>query len=219
MMARRRRTAGARAGPATNPLFNAFFEATQQAGYPPTDDVNGYRQEGFAKFDRNIHLGRRLSAARAYLHPVMDRANLCVLTRAFVSRVQFEGSRAVGVEYRQAGGPIEVARAGEVILCAGAINSPQLMQLSGVGNAEWLRPLGIDVVANLPGVGANLQDHLEVYVQFAAKQPVSVDPGIGWLRKLGVGAQWLFQRKGIGATNHFGVAASAAATTMSTIRT
>ncbi len=190
-------------GPATNPLFDAFFEATQQAGYPPTDDVNGYRQEGFAKFDRNIHRGRRYSAARAYLHPVMDRTNLTVLTRAFVSRVLFEGKRAVGVEYRQAGGSLEVARAGEVILCGGAINSPQLLQLSGVGNAEWLKPLGIETVAHLPGVGSNLQDHLEVYVQFAAKQPVSVDPGIGWLRKLGVGAEWLLLRQGIGATNHF----------------
>jgi choline dehydrogenase len=133
----------------------------------------------------------------------MDRTNLKVLARAFVSRVLFDGRRAVGVEYRQAGGSAEVAKAGEVILCGGAINSPQLLQLSGVGNAEWLQPLGIDVVANLPGVGSNLQDHLEVYVQFAAKQPVSVNPGIGWLRKLGVGAEWLFLRSGMGATNHF----------------
>src|SRR5207237_7283072 len=118
-------------GPATSPLFRAFFEAVQQAGYALTDDVNGYRQEGFAKFDRNIHRGRRLSAARAYLHPAMKRPNLEVRTRAFVTRVVFEGKRAVGVEVD---GKME--RAGEVILCGGAINSPQLLQLSGVGNAR-----------------------------------------------------------------------------------
>ena len=190
-------------GPATNPLFGAFFAAARQAGYPPTDDVNGYRQEGFAKFDRNIHCGRRLSAARAYLHPVMGRGNLTVRTLAHATRVVFDGQRAVGVEYLQAGRGKHSVRCGEVILCGGAINSPQLLQLSGVGSADLLRPLGIDVVADLPGVGANLQDHLEVYVQFANRQPVSVDPGIGWVKRLGVGAQWLFQRKGIGATNHF----------------
>jgi len=190
-------------GPATNPLFGAFFAATRQAGYPPTDDVNGYRQEGFARFDRNIHRGRRLSAARAYLHPVMGRRNLTVRTLACATRVMFDGRRAVGVEYVQAGRGKKSVRCGEVILCGGAINTPQLLQLSGVGSAGLLRPLGIDVVADLPGVGANLQDHLEVYVQFANKQPVSVDPGIGWVKRLGVGAQWLFQRKGIGATNHF----------------
>jgi len=191
-------------GPATNPLFGAFFAAAQQAGYPPTDDVNGYRQEGFAKFDRNIWRGRRVSAARAYLHPVMHRANLHVRTLAHVTRVLFQGKRAVGVEFVQGGRHSKVVRAGEVILCGGAINTPQLLQLSGVGSAEWLRPLGIDVVADLPGVGANLQDHLEVYVQHSNKLPgTSVDPGISWPRRLGVGAQWLFLRKGIGATNHF----------------
>ena len=110
-------------GPATNPLFGAFFEAAQQAGYPLTDDVNGYRQEGFARFDRNVHRGRRLSAARAYLHPVMSRPNLTVRTLALTTRIVFEGNRAVGVEYRQAGRQHTV-RAGEVILCGGAINSP-----------------------------------------------------------------------------------------------
>src|SRR6476469_3624669 len=120
-------------GPAENPLFGAFFDAVQQAGYPLTDDVNGFRQEGFAKFDRNIRRGRRLSAARAYLHPVMDRPNLTVMTRAFVTRVLFEGRRAFGVEYRVRGGAVKRALGGEVILAGGAINSPQLLQLSGVG--------------------------------------------------------------------------------------
>jgi choline dehydrogenase len=190
-------------GPATNPLFDAFFRAAEEAGYPRTDDVNGYRQEGFARFDRNVHRGRRLSAARAYLHPVMHRPNLTVLTLSFATRVLFEGKRAVGVEYAQKGRGTRIVRAGEVILCGGAINTPQLLQLSGVGNAAWLQPLGVDVVTDLPGVGANLQDHLEVYVQFACRQPVAVDPHISWLRKLGVGAEWLFKRTGIGATNHF----------------
>ena len=190
-------------GPATNPLFGAFFEAAQQAGYPLTDDVNGYRQEGFAKFDRNIHKGRRLSAARAYLHPVMNRKNLDVETLAHATKVVFEGKRAVGVEYVRAGRLKRSVRAGEVILCGGAINTPQLLQLSGVGDAGHLQSLGIDVVADLPGVGANLQDHLEVYIQYASKLPVSIAPGLAWWKRPGIGAQWLFQRKGLGATNHF----------------
>ena len=126
-------------GPATNPLFEAFFTAGEQAGYPRTDDVNGYRQEGFAKFDRNIRNGRRLSAARAYLHPVMNRPNLEVITRAFVERVVFDGKRAVGVEYRHCSAPAKRVNAGQVVLCGGAINSPQLLQLSGVGNAADLQ--------------------------------------------------------------------------------
>jgi len=190
-------------GPATNPLFGAFFEAVQEAGYPLTDDVNGYRQEGFAPFDRNVHRGRRLSAARAYLHPVMDRKNLRVETLAFTRRILFEGRRAVGVEYSRAGRKPQRVYAREVILCGGAINSPQLLQLSGVGNADDLSSLGIDVVADLPGVGQNLQDHLEVYIQYASKLPVSIAPGLKWRNRPKLGAQWLFLRKGLGATNHF----------------
>jgi choline dehydrogenase len=185
-------------GPAASPLFDAFFEAVQQAGYALTGDVNGQRQEGFAAFDRTIHRGRRVSAARAYLHPAMSRPNLEVRTRAFVNRVVFEGTRAVGVDV---GG--EVIRAGEVVLCGGAFNSPQLLQLSGVGNAAELEKLGVRIVADLPGVGENLQDHLEVYVQHTATQPVSVQPSVKkWKRPL-IGAQWLFLRSGPGATNHF----------------
>lgn len=185
-------------GPAKNPLFTAFFDAVQQAGYPLTDDVNGYRQEGFAPFDRNLRRGRRLSAARAYLHPVMDRPNLTVKTRAFVTKILFEGKRAVGVEFDG-----KRVRAGEVILCGGAINSPQLLQLSGVGDADHLKAHGVDVVHDLPGVGENLQDHLEVYIQYACKQPVSMQPAMKWINRPMVGAQWLFLRKGPGATNHF----------------
>jgi choline dehydrogenase len=188
-------------GPATNPLFTAFFEAAQEAGHELTDDVNGFRQEGFAAFDRNIHRGRRLSASQAYLHPVMDRPNLEVRTRVLVTRVVFDGNRATGVEYSK-GGKSERVSAGEVILCGGAFNSPQLLQLSGVGNARELEALGIDVVHDLPGVGENLQDHLEVYIQHAAKQPVSVQPWTAMWRRPLVWLMWLF-RRGPGATNHF----------------
>jgi choline dehydrogenase len=189
-------------GPATNPLFGAFFDATVQAGYPRTEDVNGYRQEGFAPFDRNLRRGRRLSAARAYLHPVMSRPNLTVRTRAMVTNIRWQGSKAVGVDYTHRGSK-RTALGSEIILCGGAINSPQLLQLSGVGNAADLGALGIDVVADLPGVGANLQDHLEVYIQYSCTQPVSMQPSLQLWRRPFIGAQWLFLRSGPGASNHF----------------
>jgi choline dehydrogenase len=185
-------------GPASNPLFEAFFQAAEQAGYARTEDVNGFRQEGFAPFDRNVHRGRRLSAARAYLYPVRHRPNLTVRTRAFVERVLFEGTRVAGVQYD--GG--KKAYASRVVLCGGAFNSPQLLQLSGVGAAAELAKLGIDVVADLPAVGENLQDHLEVYVQHACAQPVSMQPQLALWRRPIIGAQWL-ARRGPGATNHF----------------
>jgi len=190
-------------GPADNPLFGAFFEAAQEAGYPLTDDVNGYRQEGFAKFDRNVYRGRRLSAARAYLHPVRHRKNLKVETVAFATRVRFRGTRAVGVDYLRAGRLHRSVEAGEVVLCGGAINTPQLMQLSGVGDEGLLKEHGVDVVHHLPGVGENLQDHLEVYIQYASKQPVSIAPGLRWRARPGIAYQWLVHRRGLGATNHF----------------
>ncbi len=190
-------------GPATNPLFDAFFAAVQEAGYPLTADVNGYRQEGFAKFDRNIRRGRRISASRAYLHPVMRRRNLVIRTMAFVTRVLFEGTRAVGVEYRTRSGATRRVAAGEVILAGGSINSPQLLQVSGVGNAAELGALGIPIVADVPGVGENLQDHLEVYVQYRSREPVSMQPSLQKWRRPWIGFQWLFFRRGPGATNHF----------------
>ncbi|WP_166133711.1 choline dehydrogenase [Nocardioides ochotonae] len=190
-------------GPATSPLFGAFLEAAQQAGHPLTDDVNGYRQEGFGKFDRNVHRGRRLSAARAYLHPVMSRPNLTVQTLAHVTGLRTEGNRVVGVDYVRARRARRSVEAGEVILCGGAINTPQLLQLSGIGDPELLGSLGIDVVADLPGVGANLQDHLEVYLQHAASQPVSIGPWLKHRHKPRIGAEWLFGRRGVGASNHF----------------
>jgi len=190
-------------GPARGPLFDAFFAAVQEAGYPLTEDVNGYKQEGFAKFDRNVHRGRRLSASRAYLHPVMDRPNLDVETFAFVTKVVFEGKRAVGVDYTRRGRGSRRAHGGEVILCGGAINSPQLLQISGVGAADHLRGIGVDVVADVPGVGENLQDHLEVYIQHSSTKPVSMAPYFKMHNRPKVGLEWLLRKSGPGATNHF----------------
>ncbi len=190
-------------GPATNPLFGAFLEAAQQAGYPLTNDVNGYQQEGFARFVRAIRNGRRWSAARAYLHPVKKRPNLTVRCLAQVNRVLFDGTRATGVEYRRPGGPAQQVHGREVILSGGAINTPQLLQLSGIGNPDELTPLGIDMVHALPGVGENLQDHLEVYVQHACTQPISFNPALKLRNRPKIGLQWLLGKKGPAATNHF----------------
>ncbi len=184
-----------------NPLIPAFLEACVEAGYPLTDDVNGYRQEGFARFDRNVYRGRRLSASRAYLHPVMGRKNLTVTTRALVHRVLFDGTTATGVEY-SARGTVRTAYAKEVVLCGGAFNTPQLLQLSGVGDRDHLGGLGIPVVHHNPAVGEHMQDHLEVYVQHICTQPVSLQPNLKLWRRPWIGFQWLF-RKGPGASNHF----------------
>ncbi|MCP5028339.1 MAG: choline dehydrogenase [Actinomycetia bacterium] len=188
-------------GPARNPLFEAWLAAGPQAGFARTEDVNGYRQEGFAAFDKNLVGGRRLSAARAYLHPVLDRPNLELVTLAHANRILFEGRRAVGVEYRR-GRRTHQVRGGEIISCGGAFNTPQLLQLSGVGDPGHLGSLGIDTVAELPGVGENLQDHLEVYIQHRCEQPVSMQPYLAKWRMPIIGLQWLF-RRGPAATNHF----------------
>jgi choline dehydrogenase len=188
-------------GPATSPLFQAFFEAVQQAGHPMTPDVNGYRQEGFNAFDRNVYRGRRLSAARAYLHPVLHRKNLDLWTKAHATRLLMDGTRVSGVEVSHRGRNRTV-EAAEVISCGGAINTPQLLQLSGIGPAGVLRDAGVTPVVDLPGVGENLQDHLEVYVQYACNEPVSLAPQLAQWRKPWIGLQWLF-RKGPGASNHF----------------
>ncbi len=196
---------GLERGPATSPLFQAWFAAAQQAGYPLTDDVNGYRQEGVAAFDRNNRRGRRISAARAYLHPILRRRrNLTLRTSTLVTAIHLDGTRAVGVEIERHGGGTETIGAGEVILCGGAFNSPQLLQLAGIGPAADLEALGIPVVADLPGVGAQLQDHLEVYIQYGSSQPVSEQPSATqrWRRPF-IGAEWLFMRSGPGASNPF----------------
>lgn len=189
-------------GPATSPLFQAFFRSVQEAGYHLTNDVNGYRQEGFAPFDRDIVAGKRQSAARAYLYPVCNRRNLEVRTRAQAGRILFEGTRAVGVEYEWKGATRRVT-ADKVILSGGAFATPQLLQLSGVGDAELLREHGIDVVRDLPGVGENLQDHLEVYIQYNATKPVSVQPALKLWKRPFLGLQWLLTKKGPVASSHF----------------
>src|SRR5882757_1384296 len=157
-----------------NPLFGAFLQAAQQAGYAYTQDMNGYRQEGFGPMDQTTLRGRRWSTMRAYLRPAMARPNLQVLPRCLALRIVFEAGRAVGVEYLQRGVVRFVRARREVIASCGAINSPQLLMLSGIGEAEALRRLDIEVVADVPAVGRNLQDHIEIYVQHACTQPVSL---------------------------------------------
>ena len=189
-------------GPRNNPLFDAFIKAGQQAGYPVTPDYNGAQQEGFGAMEATIYKGQRWSAANAYLKPAIKAGNV-TLVRGFARRVVIEAGRAVGVEIERAG-VIEVIRASaEVIVAASAINSPKILMLSGIGDAAQLAQLGIPVVADRKGVGANLQDHLEVYMQFQAKLPITLYKYWNILGKALIGAQWLFTRKGLGASNQF----------------
>jgi choline dehydrogenase len=190
-------------GACANPLARAFIEAGRQAGYPLTSDMNGHQQEGFGAMDRTTRRGRRCSAARAYLHPARRRRNLTIRTGALTTAVCFAGRRAVGVAYASGGQREEVRAAREVILAGGAINSPQLLMLSGIGDADALAAHDIAMVHDLPGVGRNLQDHLEIYVQHACQQPVSLYGSERPLRKLWIGANWLFLGSGIGASNQF----------------
>jgi choline dehydrogenase len=190
-------------GPIKNPLYEAFVQAAVQAGYPRTDDVNGYQQEGFGRMDMTVHRGRRCSAARAYLRPAMKRPNLAVKTGVAVTRVMFEGRRATGVAFIEGGEQRSVRARREVILAGGSINSPQLLKLSGVGPAAELQAHGVDVVHDLPGVGENLQDHLEFYFQQACVQPITLYSAQGLLAKAAIGLRWLVRHDGLGATNHF----------------
>ncbi len=193
-------------GPRTNPLHHAFVEAGRQAGYEVTADYNGEKQEGFGPMEQTIWKGRRWSAANAYLRPALKRPN-CDLIRAFARRVVTEDRRATGVEVEH-GGRIRVIRARrEVILAASSINSPKLLLLSGIGPATELAAHGIPLVADRPGVGKNLQDHLELYLQMAASQPVTLYKHWNLLSKALIGAQWLFTRTGLGASNQFESAA------------
>ena len=189
-----------------NPLFHAMVEAGVQAGYPRTDDLNGYQQEGFGPMDRTVTPeGRRASTARGYLDQARARANLTIVTHATTDRILFDGKRASGVSYLigKASEPTIARARREVLLCAGAIASPQILQRSGVGPAALLRELDIALVHELPGVGQNLQDHLEMYLQYACTQPVSLYPALKLLNQPGIGAQWLFTGNGIGASNQF----------------
>eukprot|EP00074_Homo_sapiens_P058320 XP_006713313.1 choline dehydrogenase, mitochondrial isoform X1 [Homo sapiens] len=190
-------------GKTNHPLHCAFLEATQQAGYPLTEDMNGFQQEGFGWMDMTIHEGsKRWSAACAYLHPALSRTNLKAEAETLVSRVLFEGTRAVGVEYVKNGQSHRAYASKEVILSGGAINSPQLLMLSGIGNADDLKKLGIPVVCHLPGVGQNLQDHLEIYIQQACTRPITLHSAQKPLRKVCIGLEWLWKFTGEGATAH-----------------
>lgn len=182
-----------------NPLYQAFIDSGAQAGYGTTDDYNGYRQEGFGAFEMTVWKGRRWSAASAYLKPALARPN-CDMVHGLVERIEFEQGRATGV--RLSDGSLIRARS-EVILCAGAINSPKILMLSGIGPGKHLAENNIPVVVDRGGVGQNLQDHLELYVQYAASQPVSIAPYWSLWGKALVGAQWLFTKTGLGATNNF----------------
>ncbi|MBM75318.1 MAG: choline dehydrogenase [Proteobacteria bacterium] len=188
-------------GPGVNPLFTQFLKAAQECGYPVVDDINAHQQEGFGLFDRNIKSGKRWSAAQAYLHPVKERPNLDVMTCALTTKIIFEGKRAVGVVVQKGKETLEIIGA-EIVLCSGAINTPQLLLLSGVGPYEHLNEMGIPIKQVLNGVGENMQDHLEVYIQYACSKPVSFNPAMKWYKKPWIGLQWLFGT-GAAATNHF----------------
>ncbi|GFE48466.1 choline dehydrogenase [Roseobacter cerasinus] len=189
-------------GPRQNPLYHAFVEAGRQAGYQTTDDYNGEQQEGFGPMEQTVWQGRRWSAANAYLRPAMKRVN-CTVVNGLAQRVVIEEGRATGVEIRR-GGTVEVIRANrEVVLAASSINSPKLLMLSGIGPAAHLAEHGIEVVADRPGVGQNLQDHLELYLQMAASQPITLYKHWNLVSKAVIGAQWLVFKKGFGASNQF----------------
>lgn len=189
-------------GTRTNPLFHAFVEAGRQAGYPVTGDYNGHQQEGFGPMEATIWKGQRWSAANAYLKPAMKTGRVKVV-RGLARRVVFDGLRAIGVELQRGANVSQIAARREVILAAAPINTPKLLMLSGIGPAQHLAEHGISVLVDRPGVGANLQDHLELYLQYAASQPISLYKYWNIWGKAFVGAQWLLTRKGVGASNQF----------------
>lgn len=192
-----------RRGTKWNPLFHAFRDAGAQAGYGVTEDYNGERQEGFGDMEMTVHKGRRWSAANAYLKPALKRGNLSLVKGALVRKVLIENKRAIGVEF-ETGGAVREARATrEVILAASSINSPKILMQSGIGPAQDLAALDIDVIADRPGVGANLQDHLELYLQQACTQPITLYKHWNLFSKALIGAQWLFFKQGLGASNQF----------------
>ncbi|KAF1333693.1 Choline dehydrogenase, partial [Globisporangium splendens] len=187
-------------------LFKKFIEAGIQAGYPYTEDMNGYQQEGFGWMDMTIHKGCRWSAATAYLHPATSRKNLTVITDTFVNKVIFEGKKAVGIdtENNKNKTKTQVRAAKEIILSGGAINSPQLLMLSGVGDAKHLKDVGIPVVQHLPAVGQNMEDHLDLYIQYKCKKPITLHNAT-WKyphNMVAIALEWLFNRTGMGASAH-----------------
>ena len=186
-----------------NPLYRAFIEAGQEAGYMKTDDYNGRQQEGFGPMHMTVKNGVRWSAANAYLKPALQRPNLKVITGALTQRILLDGKRASGVEFIRGGSKQSLSARREVILSAGPIASPHLLQLSGIGPGAVLQQAGIEVVHDLPGVGENLQDHLEFYFQFRCKQPITLNAELTPWRKFLIGSRWLLSKSGLGATNHF----------------
>ncbi len=186
-----------------NPLYRAFIAAGQEAGYPLTDDYNGFQQEGFGAMHMTVGDGERCSAARAYLEPARNRGNLEILTEVHVDQILLKDKVAQGVVYRADGQSHTVSADREVIVSAGSIGSPTLLQRSGVGPGQVLQDAGVAVASDLPGVGENLQDHLEVYFQYRCKQPISLNSRLGAFSKFLIGARWLLTRSGLGATNHF----------------
>ncbi len=190
-------------GPRDNPLHDAFVESAKAAGYVHTPDYNGYRQEGFGPADMTVWKGRRWSSANAYLRPAIKRGNVRLEKGALVDRILFNGKRAIGVQYMQGGVMHQAHASAEVVLAAGAINSPQILQRSGIGPGQTLQKAGVDVLVDRAGVGENLQDHLEVYFQVACLQPITLYKHLGLLSKALIGAQWLFFKSGLGASNQF----------------
>lgn len=186
-----------------NPLYEAFIRAGEEAGYGLTDDYNGFRQEGFGPMHMTVKDGVRWSTANAYLRPAMQRPNLTVITDTLVHKILFEGDRAIGVRYQQGARLADVFADAEVILSAGSIGSPTLLQRSGIGPENVLRRAGVDVRVDRAGVGENLQDHLEVYLQYQCTQPITLNGELGTFSKAGIGARWILFKDGLGATNHF----------------
>ncbi|SVD75069.1 uncharacterized protein METZ01_LOCUS427923, partial [marine metagenome] len=186
-----------------NPLYQAFIEAGREAGYPVTNDYNGYQQEGFGPMQMTVQNGERCSTSLAYIEPVKSRQNLTIRTGISVERISFNGKEAKGIQFTVKG-MVETAEASaEVILSAGSIGSPALLQRSGIGPGQILQDAGVPVVHELPGVGQNLQDHLEIYFQYRCTQPITLNSKLNWFSKLLIGTRWLLTRSGLGATNHF----------------
>jgi choline dehydrogenase len=186
-----------------NPLYRAFIEAGSEAGYPQTADYNGYQQEGFGPMHMTVRNGVRCSTSLAYLRPALRRQNLELIKNVTVEEILFDGKSATGVSYSAGGETRSVDAAGEVIICAGSIGSPALLQRSGIGPGDVLRNADINVIHELPGVGENLQDHLEVYFQYRCKQPITLNGKLDLFSKFLIGCQWMINRSGLGATNHF----------------
>ena len=186
-----------------NPLYKAFIEAGKQAGYPLTDDYNGYQQEGFGPMHMTVKNGVRCSTYQAYVKPIKSRRNLTIIKHALVKRVVITDKVATGVELSHQGRQLSLKANKEVILSAGAIASPMLLQLSGIGSGQVLQQAGVDVLHDLPGVGENLHDHMEVYFQYRCKQPITLNDKFNWRSKAKIGLQWLLLRNGLGATNHY----------------